>query len=75
MMNQGRNSDQSLEKYHLDAVEGKFRSKRRNRGLDSDEDDEDDDRVQGQLRKKRTLGENMESLGLCAYLPSICGSC
>jgi hypothetical protein len=60
--------DHTLEKYHSDAVEGKYRVKRRNRGFDvddSDEEGDEDGRSWRQLRKKRKLGEDMESLGFC----------
>lgn len=58
-----------MEKYHRDAVEGKFRSKRRNRGVDfEDSDSELDDEEARELRrriaKKRKIdGDTLDVLG------------
>lgn len=61
--------DAVLQKYHEDAIEGKFRSKRRGRGIamdDSDSDpDEDEDarQLRKRLYKKRKIeGDTLDSL-------------
>jgi mediator of replication checkpoint protein 1 len=65
--------DANLEKYHRDAVEGKFRSKRRNRGIDFEDSDSelDDDEAREQRRrmaKKRKIeGDTLPELGLCLF--------
>jgi mediator of replication checkpoint protein 1 len=78
--------DQELEKIHRDAVDGKLRTKRRNRGigLDDSDDDDDDDfarSIRSRIRKKRKIeGDNLEALGICCvysqspygFLTSIC---
>ncbi|EGO27257.1 hypothetical protein SERLADRAFT_413730 [Serpula lacrymans var. lacrymans S7.9] len=62
--------DRDLEKLHRDAVEGKFRTKRRNRdfGLNDDSEDEDEDerarRIRNNMYKKRKIdGDHLEALG------------
>lgn len=57
-------------------MDGKFRTKRRNRGIewdDSEDEDEDEEaaRIRRKMNKKRKIeGDNLEELGLClAYLP------
>ncbi|OBZ76695.1 hypothetical protein A0H81_04027 [Grifola frondosa] len=61
--------DRALEKIHLDAVEGKYRTKRRDRGVgfeDSDSDDDDDEARRlrrGAIHKKRRIdGDTLEEL-------------
>jgi mediator of replication checkpoint protein 1 len=69
--------DQELEKIHRDAVEGKLRTKRRNRGIgldDSDDDDDDDDdfarSIRSRIRKKRKIeGDSLEALGIYSQFP------
>ena len=66
--------DLQNERIHRDAVEGKLRLKRRNRGLDlddSEEEDEDDDerasRIRRRMHKRRRIdGDDLEALGWCA---------
>ncbi|KAG8218354.1 hypothetical protein J3R82DRAFT_3973 [Butyriboletus roseoflavus] len=61
--------DQRLQKLHQDAIEGKYRMKRRDRGVgfdeDSDEDDDDDARrIRQRIHKKRKIeGDSLEALG------------
>jgi mediator of replication checkpoint protein 1 len=61
--------DKLIEKLHRDAVEGKLRAKRRNRGVEisegSDESDDEHDReIRRKLRKKRKIdGDALEALG------------
>ncbi|KAG1753709.1 MRC1-like domain-containing protein [Suillus paluster] len=62
--------DKKLEKLHHDAVEGKLRMKRRDRGIgfDEDSDDEDEDennrRIRRSMNKKRKVdGDTLEDLG------------
>ncbi|KAF8138155.1 MRC1-like domain-containing protein [Boletus edulis] len=61
--------DERLQKLHQDAVEGKFRMKRRGGGVDveyeSDEDDDDEARrIRQRMRKKRKIeGDSLEALG------------
>ncbi|KIJ70449.1 hypothetical protein HYDPIDRAFT_78205 [Hydnomerulius pinastri MD-312] len=61
--------DQRLEKLHQDAIEGKFRMKRRDRGVgfEDDSDDDDDDearRIRQRMYKKRKIeGDDLEALG------------
>ena len=61
--------DQRLQKLHQEAIEGKFRMKRRDRGVgfedESDEDDDDDARrIRERIRKKRKIeGDSLEALG------------
>ncbi|KAF9224303.1 hypothetical protein BS17DRAFT_779610 [Gyrodon lividus] len=61
--------DQQLEKLHQNAIEGKFRMKRRDRGVgfedDSDEDDDDEARrIRQRMYKKRKVeGDDLEALG------------
>lgn len=61
--------DQLLQKLHQDAIQGKFRMKRRDRGVgfedDSDEDDDDDARrIRRRIHKKRKIeGDSLEALG------------
>ncbi|KAF8845644.1 hypothetical protein BDN67DRAFT_1033013 [Paxillus ammoniavirescens] len=63
--------DQQVQKLHQDAIEGKLRMKRRDRGVgfqdDSDDDDDGDDearRIRQRMYKKRKIeGDNLEALG------------
>ncbi|KAG0699868.1 MRC1-like domain-containing protein [Suillus ampliporus] len=62
--------DKKLEKLHQDAVVGKLRMKRRDRGIgfDDDSDDEDEDennrRIRRGMNKKRKIdGDTLEDLG------------
>ncbi|KAG2071979.1 hypothetical protein BDR04DRAFT_1097661 [Suillus decipiens] len=62
--------DKKLEKLHQDAVEGKFRMKRRDRGIgfeedsDDDEEDENNRRIRRGMNKKRKIdGDTLEDLG------------
>ncbi|KAH7931349.1 hypothetical protein BV22DRAFT_1053282 [Leucogyrophana mollusca] len=62
--------DRKIEKLHQDAVEGKMRMKRRDRGVGFDDDsgDEDEDernrRIRNNMYKKRKIdGDNLEALG------------
>ncbi|KAG1874779.1 MRC1-like domain-containing protein, partial [Suillus subalutaceus] len=62
--------DKKLEKLHQDAIDGKFRMKRRDRGIgfeeDSDDDDEDENnrRIRRGMNKKRKIdGDTLEDLG------------
>lgn len=62
--------DQALEKLHTDAIQGKFRSKRRDRGVGFDsDDDEDEDEDTRDLRrrmnrKKRKIeDDSLDQLG------------
>jgi len=62
--------DQEVEKYHVNAVEGKYRGKRRGGrvGLDdsgeSEEDDDDARRLRQRIHKKRRVaGDTLEELG------------
>jgi hypothetical protein len=61
---------------HRDAVEGKLRSKRKNRGVglsdDSDDDDDDDEhdraRRRKMLKKRRIAGDTLDDLGASSQL-------
>jgi mediator of replication checkpoint protein 1 len=62
--------DKKLEKLHQDAIDGKFRMKRRDRGIgfeeDSDDDEEDENirRIRRGMNKKRKIdGDTLEDLG------------
>lgn len=62
--------DKKLEKLHQDAIDGKFRMKRRNRGIgfeedsDDDEEDENNRRIRRGMNKKRKIdGDTLEDLG------------
>lgn len=64
--------DRNLEKLHKDAVEGKLRVKRRNRGVGMDSSDDEDEDEEDRLRrirekmhskKRRIDGDNLEELG------------
>ncbi|KAG2148095.1 MRC1-like domain-containing protein [Suillus clintonianus] len=62
--------DQKLEKLHQDAIDGKFRMKRRDRGIGFDEDSDDDEedennrRIRRGMNKKRKIdGDTLEDLG------------
>ncbi|KAG1792446.1 MRC1-like domain-containing protein [Suillus plorans] len=62
--------DKKLEKLHQDAIDGKFRMKRRDRGIgfeedsDDDEEDENNRRIRRGMNKKRKIdGDTLEDLG------------
>lgn len=62
--------DKKLEKLHQDAIDGKFRIKRRDRGIGFDEDSDDDEedennrRIRRGMNKKRKIdGDTLEDLG------------
>ncbi|KAG2361993.1 hypothetical protein BDR07DRAFT_1407958 [Suillus spraguei] len=56
--------DKKLEKLHQDAVEGKFRMKRRDQDSDDDEEDENNRRIRRGMNKKRKIdGDTLEDLG------------
>lgn len=61
--------DERLQKLHQDAIEGKFRMKRRDRGIaieyDSEEDEDDNARrIRKRMYKKRKIeGDSLEALG------------
>jgi len=59
-----------VEKLHQDAVQGKLRTKRRDRGIgfdedsDNDEEDEHNRRIRRGMNKKRKIdGDTLEDLG------------
>ncbi|KLO16360.1 hypothetical protein SCHPADRAFT_901592 [Schizopora paradoxa] len=67
---QREHDDQELEKYHMNAIEGKFRGKRRGGrvGLNSDSESDDDDdearRIRKRMNKKRRVaGDTLVALG------------
>jgi mediator of replication checkpoint protein 1 len=60
--------DAALEKLHQDAVDGKLRGKRRDRGIgfeDSDSDDDDDVASSRKIRykKRRVEGDTLDAIG------------
>ncbi|KAH7888042.1 hypothetical protein F5I97DRAFT_944152 [Phlebopus sp. FC_14] len=64
--------DRLLQKVHQDAVEGKFRVKRRDRGVGFEDDSEENDddyearRIRQRMHKKRKIdGDDLEALGRC----------
>lgn len=66
--------DQQLEKLHRDAIEGKLRTKRKQRGVglsddsEEDEDDEHDRAIRRKLAKKRRIeGDSLDALGRCFW--------
>ena len=61
--------DQEVEKLHQDAIQGKLRMARRNRGVefeddDSDEEDDDAARARRRMRQKRKVqGDSLDEIG------------
>lgn len=68
--------DAKLQKYHEDAVQGKFRHKRRSGGLaldESDSESDEDSKIRKKIHKKRRVeGDTLEDLGMCWTAVSEC---
>jgi hypothetical protein len=67
--------DQALEKYHQDAIEGKFRTKRGRRGVDlSDSDTDEETRAANRKirpKKRRVDGDTLDELGWLRFVSHV----